>query len=69
MSVGNACAEYQNAAIRNVSAKRIQVDETWSFCYAKAKNVTPEMFEQRFAGDVWTFTTIDADTKLVLAGL
>ena len=69
VSVGNACAAYQNASIRNIPAKRIQVDEIWSFCYAKQKNVTMEMAEQRVAGDVWTFTAIDADTKLVLSWL
>src|SRR6266404_1596091 len=69
VSVGSACQEYQNVAIRNVSAKRVQVDEIWSFCYAKQKNVTLEMAQERVAGDVWTFTAIDADTKLVLSWL
>jgi len=68
-TVGTACADYQNAAIRNVAAKRVQVDEIWNFCYAKQKNVTLKMAEQRIAGDVWTFTAIDADTKLVLSWL
>src|SRR5713101_2747142 len=69
VSIGNACAEYQNAIIRNVSAKRVQVDEIWSFCYAKQKNVTPEMAEERACGDVWTFTAIEAQTKLVISWL
>src|SRR5712692_2041469 len=69
VSVGNACADYQNATIRNVSAKRVQVDEIWSFCYAKQKNVTPKIADERVAGDVWTFTAIDADTKLVISWL
>jgi len=68
--VGQACADYQNAAIRNVSAQRVQVDEIWNFCYAKQKNATPEMWEKvGYAGDVWTFTAIDADTKLVISWL
>lgn len=68
--VGKACAEYQNATIRNVSAKRVQVDEIWNFCYAKQKNATPAMWERvGYAGDVWTFTAIDADTKLVISWL
>jgi hypothetical protein len=67
--VGTACAEYQNATLRNIEAERVQVDEIWSFCYAKQKNVTPEMAEQRICGDVWTFTAIDADTKLVISWL
>src|SRR6202050_2992391 len=69
VSIGNACAEYHNAAVCNVAAKRVQVDEIWSFCYAKEKNVTLEMAEKRVAGDVWTFTAIDADTKLVISWL
>ena len=44
----------------------MQVDEIWSFCYAKAKNVTPEIVAKHpFAGDVWTWVAIDADTKLI----
>ena len=68
--VGKACAEYQDRVIRNVSAKRVQVDEIWSFCYAKQKNVTAEVWKRAgYAGDVWTFTAIDADTKLVIGWL
>lgn len=67
--VGTACSEYQNRAIRNVSARRVQVDEIWNFCYCKQKNMTPEIAEERIAGDVWTFTAIDADTKLVISWL
>jgi IS1 family transposase len=69
VSVGNACAAYQNATIRNLSAKRVQVDEIWSFCYCKQKQVTEKMAEERIADDVWTFTAIDADTKLVISWL
>ena len=65
--VGMACAEAQDAIVKNVSAKRVQVDEIWSYCYAKAKNVTPAMAEERICGDVWTFAAMDADTKLVLS--
>jgi IS1 family transposase len=69
-SVGEACAEYQDRVIHNVSSKRIQVDEIWSFCYAKEKNVTDAVWERSgYAGDVWTFTAIDADTKLVIGWL
>jgi IS1 family transposase len=68
--VGQACADYQDRVIRNVSANRVQVDEIWSFCYAKEKNVTADVWERSgFAGDVWTFTAIDADTKLVIGWL
>src|SRR5579864_4221778 len=68
VSVGKACQEYQNVTLRNVPAKRVQVDEIWSFCYAKQKNATPEMWDRvGYCGDVWTFTAIDADTKLVIS--
>ena len=63
--VGKACAEYQSAHLRYLHCNTIQCDEIWSFCYAKQKNV-PEEKQGRFGyGDVWTWTAIDADTKLV----
>ncbi|HUA20112.1 MAG TPA: IS1 family transposase [Bryobacteraceae bacterium] len=69
-TVGKACADYQNVTLRNIPAKRVQVDEIWSFCYAKAKNATAEMWKRvGYAGDVWTFAAIDADTKLVISWL
>ena len=69
-TVGKACAEYQDAALRNIPAKRVQIDEIWSFCFAKAKNAKPHHFENGgYAGDVWTFAAIDADTKLVISWL
>jgi len=62
---GNACAEYQDRTLVKLPCKRIQADEIWSFVYAKAKNV-PEKMRGRFGiGDVWTWTTLCADTKLV----
>jgi IS1 family transposase len=67
--VGAACAKYQDEAIRNVAAKRVQIDEIWSFVGAKQKNVTPENAMRGAVGDVWTFVAIDADTKLVLSWL
>jgi IS1 family transposase len=62
---GNACAEYQDRTLRNLPCKRIQADEIWSFVYAKAKNVPEKMRGQFGVGDVWTWTTLCADTKLV----
>ena len=61
--VGTACADFQNVMLRNLPCKRIQVDEIWSFCYAKQKNVTEKIATARVAGDVWTWVAIDADTK------
>lgn len=63
--LGKACAAYQDRVFRNLPCKRIQCDEIWSFCYAKQKNV-PEEFQGQFGfGDVWTWTALCADTKLV----
>jgi IS1 family transposase len=65
VDVGKACSEYQDKVFHNLSCKRLQCDEIWAFCYAKKKNV-PEKYKGQFGyGDVWTWTAIDADTKLV----
>src|SRR5262245_5685478 len=68
-SVGAACARYQNDAIRNVTARRVQIDEIWSFVGCKQKQVTAETIAQGKIGDVWTFVAIEAQTKLVLSWL
>jgi IS1 family transposase len=67
--VGAACLEYQDNNLRNLSCQRIECDEIWSFCYAKAKNVPRNKQGQFGYGDVWTFVAIDADTKLALSWL
>src|SRR4030042_207221 len=67
VDIGQACAEYQNQTLRNLTCKRLQCDEIWSFCYAKAKNVPDEKKGQFGYGDVWTWTAICADSKLVPA--
>src|SRR5437870_4951580 len=54
--VGSACAAYHDANVRNVKAKRIQVDEIWSFTYAKQKNVATAKAAPDGAGDTWTWT-------------
>jgi IS1 family transposase len=62
--LGEACAEYQDGALQQLPCKVVEVDEIWSYCYAKQKNV-PEQFKGTPGyGDVWTFTAICADTKL-----
>lgn len=63
--LGAASADYQNVALRNLSCTRIECDEIWSYCYAKAKNVPDEHQGEFGYGDVWTWTAICADTKLV----
>ncbi len=67
VAVGQACTEYQDRAIRNVAAKRVQVDEIWSFVGCKQKNVTEAKMEAGICGDVWTYTAIEAQTKLVIS--
>jgi IS1 family transposase len=65
VDIGTACAKYQDKVFRNLPCKRIQCDEIWSFCYAKEKNVPKDKRRKFGYGDVWTFTAICADTKLV----
>jgi IS1 family transposase len=62
---GQAFAEYQDRTLVNLPCKRIQVDEILAFCYAKEKNVPTAKAAPEQAGDLWTWTAIDADTKLV----
>ena len=63
--IGQACLEFQDTAFRNLTCKRIQCDEIWSFCYAKEKNVPADKAGILGFGDVWTWVAIDADTKIV----
>lgn len=64
VDAGAACSAFQDSTLRNLSCKRVQVDEIWSFVGAKEKNATEEQKGEGY-GDVWTWTAIDADTKLV----
>ena len=66
---GTACATYHDTTVRNVASKRVQCDEVWSFCYAKAKNVKTAKAAPDGAGDVWTWTALDADSKLIVSWL
>lgn len=63
--LGQVYLDYQDRTLRNLPCKRLQCDEIWSFCYAKAKNVPASKRMDPWVGDVWTWTAIDADTKLV----
>lgn len=63
--IGCACSDFQDTTMRNLTCKRIQVDEIWSFCGMKDKNVPDEKRGTLGWGDCWTWTAIDADTKLV----
>ena len=63
--LGSACLDYQEMTLRNLSLHYIECDEIWEFCYAKEKNV-PTAHKGEFGyGDVWTWTAIDGETKLV----
>ena len=63
--LGAACSRYQDEHLRNLNCRRIECDEIWSFVYAKQNNVERAKNAPEVAGDVWTWTAIDADTKLV----
>jgi IS1 family transposase len=65
VDIGKACSEYQDKALKNLPCKKIQCDEIWAFVYAKEKNVPKDKKGQFGYGDVWTFTALDADTKLI----
>ncbi len=65
IDAGKACSWYQDRVFRNLTCKRVQVDEIWNFVYAKQKNISAAKTAPPDAGDVWTWTAIDADTKLM----
>src|ERR1700683_3303864 len=69
IDAGRAAAEFHDDAVRNVKAQRVQCDEIWSFTYAKAAHVVGAKAAPRGAGDAWTFTAIDADSKLMISWL
>ena len=66
LDAGRAVSAYQDRVLRNLQCKRVQVDEIWSFVYAKRNNVASAKAAPQDAGDVWTWTAIDADTKLLV---
>lgn len=67
VDAGAACAAFHDDNVRGVKAKRIQCDEIWSFTYAKQKNVAGAKAAPDGAGDTWTWTALDADTKLIVS--
>ena len=67
VAAGQACAEYHDQTVRNLDSRKVQCDEVWSFCYAKRKNVEYAKAAPAEAGDVWTWTGIDADSKLIVS--
>lgn len=69
IDAGKACQAFHDEAVQNVHAKRVQCDEIWSFTYAKQKNVATARAAPEQAGDTWTWTALDADTKLIVSWL
>jgi IS1 family transposase len=69
VDAGHACTEYQDRVLRNLPSKRVQVDEIWNFIYAKADHVKDAKRPPKDAGDVWTWTAIDAESKLLVSWL
>ena len=69
IEAGKACADYHDKHVRNLKTKRVQVDEIWSFTYAKQKNVARAKRQDMAYGDTWTWTAIDADNKLMISWL
>ena len=69
VDAGHACTAYQDRVLRNLPTDRVQVDEIWNFVYAKEDHVKSAKAAPADAGDVWTWTAIDADNKLLLSWL
>ena len=69
IDAGRACQAFHDEAVRNVQATRVQCDEIWSFTYAKQKNVVTAKAAPEQAGDTWTWTALDADSKLLVSWL
>src|SRR6267154_1667999 len=66
VDAGKACAAFHDEEVRDVKARRFQVNEIWSFTYAKQKNVAAAKRQDLAYGDTWTWTAIEADSKLIV---
>lgn len=69
IDAGLACARFHDETVRDVQAVRVECDEIWSFCYAKQKNVAKAKAAPDRAGDIWTWTALDADSKMIVSYL
>src|SRR3954471_10022018 len=67
VDAGKACDAYHDGHVRGVKATRIQCDEVWAFCYSKQKNVADAKAAPEGAGDVWTWTALEASSKLLIS--
>ena len=66
LDVGETCQVFHDETVRGLAPRRVELDELWSFCYAKQKTVNQAPVGPQGAGDLWTWTAIDADTKLAI---
>ncbi len=69
VDIGTACQKYHDEHVRNVASKRVQCDEIWSFIYAKDKNLPLKLQGKYGVGSIWTWTALDADSKLMISWL
>lgn len=69
VDTGKACQKFHNDNVNFLQSKRVECDEIWSFVYAKERHASPELKETKGAGDIWTWTAIDADSKLIISWL
>ena len=69
IDAGKVCADLHDERVQGVTASRVQCDEVWSFTYAKQKNVATAKAAPQEAGDTWTWTALDADTKLIVSSM
>ena len=69
IDAGKVCADLHDELVQGVTASRVQCDEVWSFTYAKQKNVATAKAAPQEAGDTWTWTALDADTKLIVSSM
>jgi len=69
LELGEECIRYMDANLRNLPCRRLEVDEIWAFCYCKAKNVPPDKAGMLGFGDLWAYTAIDPESKLIPAFL
>lgn len=64
---GKVCAAYHDENVREVEAQHVQADEIWAFCYAKERNVATAKAAPAEAGDIWTWTAMDRDSKMIIS--
>jgi IS1 family transposase len=65
--VGEACIRFHDAQVHGLATTNVQADEVWSFCYSKQKNVPAHLQGKEGFGSIWTWTALDADSKLMIS--